>query len=123
MRESSGWLEANLRAAGVVMPALIQDIGHYEKARTVMTRALLTQVAVAQYSHLLDALSDFQSRIHSDPNDKPQIDVPSTTPDPAALTLTWDEIPPWQQDNEYIRTGYRRSVMFLPGVLQLHAWV
>ena len=58
MRESSGWLEANLRAAGVVMPALIQDIGHYEKARTVMTRALLTQVAVAQHSHLLDALEE-----------------------------------------------------------------
>lgn len=57
---------------------------------------------------VLKALEDFQARIHSDPNDKPQIDEPLVPPSPDALTLTWNEIPPWQQDNEYILTGYRR---------------
>ncbi|KIP12106.1 hypothetical protein PHLGIDRAFT_98449 [Phlebiopsis gigantea 11061_1 CR5-6] len=52
-------------------------------------------------------LEDFQSRIHSDPNDR--FDAPpkrySRTDSP---TVTWNEIPPWQQDNEYVLTGYRR---------------
>lgn len=60
-------------------------------------------------SRALSPLEDFQSRIHSDPNDKPQIDEPLVTPNPTSLTLTWNEIPPWQQDNEYILSGYRRS--------------
>lgn len=58
---------------------------------------------------ILNVLEDFQARIHSDPNDKPKIDEPLVPPNPDALTLTWKEIPPWQQDNEYILKGYRRS--------------
>ncbi|KAI0346144.1 HlyIII-domain-containing protein [Trametopsis cervina] len=57
---------------------------------------------------ILHSLEDFQSRIHYDPNDKPQIEEPRVQPNPNALTLTWDELQPWQQDNEFIRSGYRR---------------
>ncbi len=58
----------------------------------------------------LHALEEFQSRIHSDPNDKPDeppiLDATQTrSPN---LTLTWQEIPSWQKDNEFILTGYRR---------------
>ena len=57
---------------------------------------------------VLHTLEDLQSRIHADPNDK--VDAPPEQ-DPAetsSLTLTWNEIPAWQKDNEYILTGYRR---------------
>jgi hypothetical protein len=63
-------------------------------------------------ARLLHTLEDFQSRIHYDPNDKPQIDEPLVNPDPNALLWTWNELPPWRQDNEYIRTGYRKYVSF-----------
>ena len=58
---------------------------------------------------LLHTLEGTQSRVHSDPdsarlNASPERD-PSRTNSP---TVTWHEIPSWQQDNEYILTGYRR---------------
>ncbi|OJA17662.1 hypothetical protein AZE42_03012, partial [Rhizopogon vesiculosus] len=31
-----------------------------------------------------------------------------TSPNKERTTLSWHEIPEWQRDNEYIRTGYRR---------------
>ena len=68
---------------------------------------------------LLHVLEDLQSRIHSDPNDKPDAPPekdPSTTD---ALTLTWHEIPAWQKDNEYILTGYRRWVGGSAGSVQV----
>jgi adiponectin receptor len=38
----------------------------------------------------------------------------TTSPDEQRITLSWHEIPEWQRDNEYIRTGYRRYD-WLPG--------
>lgn len=62
-------------------------------------------------THILHTLEDFQSRIHYDPNDKPPGDEPFVKPkDPNALLLRFEELPPWRQDNEFIRSGYRRYV-------------
>lgn len=69
---------------------------------------------------ILHALEDIQSRVHSDPNDKPD-DPPERDPTTTdALTLTWHEIPAWQKDNEYILTGYRRRVSALS--LRYRSW-
>jgi hypothetical protein len=56
----------------------------------------------------LETLEDFQSRLHYNPEEKPQIDEPAVQPDKSSLTLSWNELPPWRQDNAYIRSGYRR---------------
>ena len=57
---------------------------------------------------LQSALENFQSRIHSDPNDKPDLPPKQDPSTSNSLTLTWEQIPAWQKDNEYILTGYRR---------------
>ena len=63
-------------------------------------------------TRILHTLEDFQSRIHYDPNDKPPGEEPLVKPkDPNALLLRFEELPPWRQDNEFIRSGYRRYVL------------
>jgi len=34
-----------------------------------------------------------------------------------SMTITWDELPGWMKDNEYIRTGYRRELRSLVACL------
>ena len=66
---------------------------------------------------ILRAFEEFtESRVLAGPEDRPDR-APLLDPDsPRARkkrTLTWQEIPAWQQDNEYILTGYRRCVFKL----------
>ncbi|KAJ3540853.1 hypothetical protein NM688_g6169 [Phlebia brevispora] len=60
---------------------------------------------------ILHALEEFESHIHSDLDerpDRPPIIDPNSPQSKGRRTLTWKEIPSWQQDNEFILTGYRR---------------
>lgn len=78
---------------------------------TVRKRAGQNDGQLPSENAVFNTLAQFQSRIHSDPTDKPQTDTPARpASNTTSLTLSWDQIPPWQQDNEYIRTGYRRLV-------------
>lgn len=57
------------------------------------------------------ALEHFESRVLSDVDqrpDRPPILDPNSPLAKGKRTLTWKEIPSWQQDNEYILSGYRR---------------
>ena len=61
---------------------------------------------------ILRAFEEFtESRVLAGPEDRPDR-PPLVDPDTPLLrkkrVLTWQEIPGWQQDNEYILTGYRR---------------
>ena len=63
---------------------------------------------------ILRAFEEFaETRILAGPEDRPDrpplID-PNSRRARKKVTLTWQEIPAWQQDNEYILTGYRRYV-------------
>lgn len=61
--------------------------------------------------NVLHALEELESRVHPDPDDapdRPPIIDPQSPSSRDKLTLTWKEIPSWQQDNEFILTGYRR---------------
>lgn len=79
-------------------------------ADTLRQRKSQTVSEFSVGAKVLHTLEDFQARIDQNlgPNDKPPIEEPLVPPNPNSLTLAWNEIPPWQQDNEYILTGYRR---------------
>lgn len=97
---------ASLIATTVVVPSTSTP---WKMADTVRQRK---SQARPDFSARPTVLTPLKGRIHSDPTDKPQIDGSPVPPKLGSLTLSWHEIPPWQQDNEYIITGYRRCSTF-----------
>lgn len=69
------------------------------------------KVPATTAGNVLHALEDVQARLHSDPNDEPDTPPAKDPRQSRARTLSWDEIPGWQKDNEFILTGYRRQVL------------
>ena len=85
-------------------------------ASATETRPLVQDHSESGLRRAFEAFEDFaESRVLTVPEDRPDR-PPLINPDTPLLrhklTLTWQEIPAWQQDNEYILTGYRRYVHF-----------
>ena len=74
--------------------------------------------SVKEQTHTASALEALENvvedRIFTGPEDRPDstplLDPNRTKQSRQRKTLTWQEIPAWQRDNEYILTGYRRYV-------------
>ncbi len=109
------------------MPTHSPDIRHRPPTTSSTSTSLLDTLlhdpdpsSHTPTSELLHKLEDFQSRIHYDPDDKP-LDAgedrgegegegkgEDRPRDPKALLLRFEELPGWRQDNEFVRSGYRR---------------
>ncbi len=102
------------------MPTHPPDLRHRPPAASSESTSLLDTLlhdpdpsSHTPSSELLHKLEDFQSRIHYDPDDKPLEDEvegkgEDRPRDPKALLLRFEELPAWRQDNEFVRSGYRR---------------
>ena len=96
-----------ISSSRVILGAAV-DIRNSRGTRVIVLRPSCNKMTSTGYLLPEDELSH-RRPLAASPNTPDSIEVmakPNTTNN--SLTLTWDELPDWRRDNEYIMGGYRR---------------